>query len=118
MKKIKQTSTWQVVVIGLVISTILTLLIDYLLPTPWNFRFEGTWIKLFFILMIYTTINAIALGTAQAKHTIAKNEKLINYPFILPLIMASVMAPAFFICMLTGAQIFHAPYRCNIYGCG
>lgn len=110
MKKMKQTKTWQVVLIGLVISTILTAIIDYLLPTPWNFRSEGTWIKLFFILMIYTTIHAIAVGTAQAKYMIPKNDKLINLPFVLPLIMV----PAFFICMLTGAQIFNASNYASI----
>ena len=105
MKKFKQKSTWQVVAVGLVISTIITLVLDYLLPTPWNFRSEGTWIKLFFVLMIYTLINALMVGIAQAKCTISKNDKLINYPFIVPLIMI----PAFFICMVSGAQIFHAP---------
>ena len=105
MKKFKQKSTWQFVIIGLIISTIITVVIDYLIPTPWNFRSEGTWVKLFFVLMIYTTIHALILGVAQAKYVIPKNNKLVNYPFILPL----VMVPAFFLCLLTGAQIFHAP---------
>ena len=105
MKKFKQKSTWQFVIIGLIISTIFTVVIDYLIPTPWNFRSEGTWVKLFFVLMIYTTIHALILGVAQAKYVIPKNNKLVNYPFILPL----VMVPAFFLCLLSGAQIFHAP---------
>ena len=104
MKKMKQKSTGQLVIIGLVISTIITIILDYLIPTPWNIRSEGTWVKLFFVLMIYTTIHALIVGIAQAKHTIPKNNKLINYPFILP----GVLVPAFIIAQITGAQIFHA----------
>lgn len=104
MKNIKQTKTWQVVLIGLIISTIVAILIDYLLPSPWNFHSGATWIKLFFILIIYATIHALFVGTAQAKYKIPQNKKLVTMPFLLPLIMI----PAFFICLLTGAQIFNA----------
>ncbi|MBQ2706105.1 MAG: hypothetical protein IJF60_04730, partial [Agathobacter sp.] len=110
MKKMKQTKTWQVVLIGLIISTVITLIIDYLIPTAWNFRSQGTWIKVFIILMIYTTIHALLVGTAQAKYQIPKNDKLVNLPFLLPLIMV----PAFFICMITGAQIFNASKYASI----
>ena len=110
MKKMKQTKTWQVVLIGLIISTVITLIIDYLIPTAWNFRSQGTWIKVFIILMIYTTIHALLVGTAQAKYQIPKNDKLVNLPFLLPLIMV----PAFFICMITGAQIFNASNYASI----
>ena len=105
MKKMKQTATWKLVVIGLVISTVLTLILDYLIPTPWNFRSEGTWIKMFFVLMIYTLNHALILGVAQANYSIPKNDKLINLPFILP----TIMVPVFLICLMSGAQIFHAP---------
>lgn len=104
MKNFKQKSTGQLVLIGLVISTIITLAFDYLIPTPWNIRSEATWVKLFFVLMIYTFINAVLLSVAQAKYMIPKNNKIIAYPFLLPLIMV----PAFLICVLSGAQIFHA----------
>ena len=104
MNKMKQTKTWQVVITGLVISTIMALIIDYLIPTAWNFRSQGTWIKVFIILLIYTTIHSLFVGTAQAQYRIPKNDKLVNLPFLLPLIMV----PAFFICMLTGAQIFNS----------
>ena len=53
MKKMKQKPVWQSVVMGVIISTIITLVIDYLIPTPWNIRSEGTWFKLFFVFMIY-----------------------------------------------------------------
>ena len=59
MKKFKQRPIWQAVVIGLVISTAITLVFDYLLPTPWNFRSEGTWVKLFFVVLIYCFIKRI-----------------------------------------------------------
>lgn len=104
MKKIKQTPVWQAIVIGLVISTIITFVLDYLLPTPWNFRSEATWIKLFFIVMIYCFINLIAIATSQGKYESKRYEKLMNFPFVLP----AVMVPAFVICMITGAQIFNA----------
>lgn len=104
MKKFKQKPIWQAVVIGLVISTIITLIIDYLLPTPWNFRSEGTWVKLFFVVMIYCFINLIAIATTQGKYESKRYEKLMNYPFAIP----AIMIPAFVICMITGAEIFNA----------
>ncbi|MBQ3558300.1 MAG: hypothetical protein IJA07_02145 [Agathobacter sp.] len=110
MKKFKQTPVWQPVVIGLVISTVITLIFDYLLPTPWNFRSEGTWIKLFFVVMIYAFINAFAIAISQGKYEARRYEKLVNLPFVLPIIMV----PAFFICMLTGAEIFNAKNYANI----
>lgn len=105
MKKFKQTSTTKLVIIALLISTIIALVLDYLIPTPWNIRSIGTWVKAFFVLGIYTTIHALIIGIAQAKHSIPKNDKLVNYPFILP----AIMIPAFIIGLMSGAQIFHAP---------
>ena len=105
MKKMKQKSVGQLIIIGLIISTIITLVLDYLIPTPWNIRSEGTWIKLFFVVMIYCTIHALILGVAQAKYIIPKNDKLVNLPFIIP----TIMVPVFFVCLVSGAQIFHAP---------
>ena len=110
MKKMKQTPVWQAVVIGLVISTIITLGFDYLIPTPWNIRSEGTWFKLFFVLLIYTFINAIAVASSVGKYESKRYEKLITLPFVLP----GLMIPAFFICMITGAQIFNAGNYANI----
>ena len=104
MKKFKQRPVWQAVVIGLVISTVITLFFDYLLPTPWNFRYEGTWVKLFFILMIYCFVNLFAIAISQGKFESRRYEKLMNYPFVLP----AIMIPAFIICMITGAEIFNA----------
>ena len=78
MKRMKEKPIWQAVVIGLVISTIITLGFDYLLPTPWNIHYEGTWIKLFFVLLIYTFINAIAVASSVGKYETKRYEKLIN----------------------------------------
>lgn len=104
MKKYKQTPIWQLVVIGFVVSTILALGFDYLFPSPWNFRAEGTWLKVFFILMIYASTNALIVGLSLDKYDRKNYSKIINYPFVLPLIMI----PVFFICILTEAQIFNA----------
>lgn len=104
MKKFKQTSNLKIVLIGLLIGTIFTLIIDYLFPTPWNFRSEGTWIKAFFTLLIYALTISLPAAYAQAKHMAPKNDKVVNLPYVLPLLMI----PAFVICMLTGAQIFNA----------
>ena len=110
MKKFKQKPIWQAVVIGFIISTVITLAIDYLFPTPWNFHFEGTWIKLFFVLLIYGTINAIAIAISQGKYESKRYDRLATIPFVLP----AIMIPAFFVCMLTGAQIFNAGNYANI----
>ena len=110
MKRFKQKPIWQSVVIGLVISTVITLIFDYLLPTPWNFRSEGTWIKLFFVVLIYALINTIAVAVSVGKYESKRYDNLINLPFVLP----AIMIPAFFICLVTGAQIFNAEKYANI----
>ena len=110
MKRFKQKPIWQTVVIGLVISTVITLIFDYLLPTPWNFRSEGTWIKLFFVVLIYALINTIAVAVSVGKYESKRYDNLINLPFVLP----AIMIPAFFICLVTGAQIFNAEKYANI----
>jgi len=104
MKKYKQTKTWQVVVIGLIISTVIAFVIDYLFPTPWNIRYELTWVKAFIILLLYAVINGVVVSFAQTRFIMTKNDKVVKYPFLLPIIMI----PLFFICLLTGAQIFNA----------
>lgn len=110
MKKMKQKPVWQSVIIGLIISTVITLGFDYLFPSPWNIHSVGTWFKMFFVLLIYTFINAIVVASSVGKYETKKYEKLINLPFALP----AIMIPAFFICMLTGAEIFNAGNYANI----
>lgn len=104
MKKFKQKPVWQAVVIGLIISTMITLLIDYLIPSPWNFRSEGTWVKLFFVVLIYSFVNAIAILVSQGKYEAKRYDMHINLPFVIP----AIMILAFIICMITGAEIFNA----------
>lgn len=110
MQKMKQKPIWQSVVIGLVISTIITLGFDYLFPSPWNIHAIGTWIKLFFVLLIYCVINLAFVFSSIGKYETKRYERVMYLPFMLPLIMV----PAFFICMITGAQIFNASKYANI----
>lgn len=110
MKKFKEQPIWPAILIGLAISTLITLGIDYLLPTPWNIHSEGTWIKLFFVALIYGTINAIAVLIRQGKYESKRYDMLAAIPFVIPVIMI----PVFFICLLTGAQIFNAGNYANI----
>ena len=104
MKKMKKISRWQLIAIGVVISTVITLIIDYLFPTAWNIRDEFTWIKVFFAVLLYAGNNALILGYAHSKYLIAKDERFVNIPFLIPI----VLIPIFLICLLTGAQIFNA----------
>ena len=61
MKKMKKISRWQLIAIGVVISTVITLTIDYLFPTAWNIRDEFTWIKVFFAVLLYAFNNVLIL---------------------------------------------------------
>ena len=110
MKKFKQKPVWQAVVIGLIISTMITLLIDYLIPSPWNFRSEGTWVKLFFVVLIYSFVNAIAILVSQGKYEAKRYDMHINLPFVIP----AIMILAFIIAMFSGVQIFNAENYANI----
>lgn len=104
MKRYKEKPIWPAIIIGIAISTLITLGIDYLFPTPWNIHSEGTWIKVFFVSLIYGTINAIAIAINQGKYESKRYDILAGVPIIFPI----VMIPVFLICLLTGAQIFNA----------
>lgn len=104
MKRYKEKSIWPAIIIGIAISTLITLGIDYLFPTPWNIHSEGTWIKVFFVSLIYGTINAITIAMNQGKYESKRYDILAGVPIIFPI----VMIPVFLICLLTGAQIFNA----------
>lgn len=110
MKKIKTKPIWQSVIIGLIISTLITFGFDYLFPSPWNIHAGGTWFKLFFVLLVYCTINAVTVFLSVGKYESKRYEKLMYLPFSLPIIMV----PAFFICSIAGAQIFNAERYANI----
>ena len=110
MKRLKQMNIWQAIIIGLVISTIITLIIDYLIPTPWNFFYEGTWIKLFFILLVYAFNNVIIISITQGKYYSKETGRIMKLPFALP----AIMIPAFIICLISGVQIFNAKNYANI----
>ena len=110
MKQMKQKPIWQVIIIGLIISTIITVIFDYLFPSPWNIHDVGTWFKLFFVLLIYTFINAISIATSVGKYESKKYEKITYLPFVLPILMV----PAFVICMISSAEIFNAKNYANI----
>ncbi len=110
MKKSMSKSTIWYVLIAFVISTILVLLLNYVWPTPWNIRSVACWFKVFLILIIYTGMHAGFLACAASEFKIAKNETLIYGPIWLPIIMI----PAFFICLITGAEIFNSKNYANI----
>ena len=110
MKKIKTKPIWQSEIIELIISTLITLGFDYLFPSPWNIHAGGTWFKLFFVLLVYCTINAVTVFLSVGKYESKRYEKLMYLPFSLPIIMV----PAFFICSIAGAQIFNAERYANI----
>ena len=110
MQKFKQRPVWQAVLIGVLISTVITLIFDYLAPTPWNIRSEATWFKAVFVFGLYAFINALAVTTSTGKYEGKKYSKLILLPFALP----ALMIPAFVICMITGAEFFNAKNYANI----
>ena len=110
MQKMKQKPVWQSVVSGLVISTLITLGFDYLFPSPWNIHAGGTWFKLFFISLIYCFINVAFVASSVGKYEVKRYEKVMYLPFALP----AIMIPAFFICLISGAQIFNAEKYANI----
>ena len=110
MKKSMTKSTIGNIAIAFVISSILVFILNYLLPTPWNIRSIACWLKVFFILVIYTGMHALFLGIAASDYKIPKNEKLIYGPIWLPIIMI----PVFLISLLVGAEIFNSKNYASI----
>lgn len=97
-------------VTGLVISTLIVFVLNYLWPTPWNIHSVAAWIKVFLILVIYSCVNALFLSVGASEHRIPKHERLINIPMVLPVIMI----PIFFIGLLSGIEIFNSKNYANI----
>lgn len=110
MKKYKMKSKWQYVIIGLIISTIIVCILNYFWPSPWNLKAIECWIKIFVILCIYTGINCLLVFSAYEAKEIQKDSVLMFAPLLAPI----VVVVAFFVCLITGSQIFNSKAYANI----
>lgn len=91
---------------GVLISTIIVLLVNYLLPTPWNIHSAACWIKILAAIIIYASINGIMLAfvTGNDERTTEKKEEICGASILIILGVIVVMI----IGALSGAQIFHS----------
>lgn len=71
----KPISMGSAILTGLLISTVIVLLLDYLLPTPWNIHSAACWIKVLAALIIYASINGIMLAFVTATDEKTKDKK-------------------------------------------
>ncbi len=110
MKKYKMKTKWQYIIIGLVISTIMVLIMNYFWITPWNMESISCWIKVFVILCIYSAVNFLMLFSGYEAKEIHKEPMLMHVPFIAPIIVAVL----FLIGLITGAEIFNSAKYANI----
>ncbi len=107
MKKYKMKTKWNYVVIGLVISTILVLILNYFWPSPWNLKSIECWIKIFVILCIYAGVNAASVATAFTAREIDRDESL-GYVIYIPILAPALLSIIFILCLMTGAEIFNS----------
>ncbi len=110
MKKYKMTSIWKNVGIGLVISTLIVLGLDYIWPSPWNLKSMECWFKLIIVFILYATVNAGAVYDAYVENKTQRNANILGLPFVLP----AITFVLFFVCLLTGAEIFNSKAYANI----
>ena len=110
MKKYKMKTKWQYILIAFVISTILVMILNYFWVSPWNLKSIECWMKIFVILGIYSGMNLLFLYSGYEAKEIAKEDKLMYAPFLVPI----VMVPIFLICLITGAEIFNSKAYANI----
>lgn len=93
------------ILIGLVISLIVTLVLNYFWITPWNLTSIACWFKLIVILLIFSVNNCIAIAATVGNVT--TDDRIGNIaagPIMLPIIGVVIMI----IGGLTGVQIFHS----------
>ncbi len=93
------------IIIGLVISTIVTLALNYVWITPWNLTSIACWFKLIVILLIYSVNNCIAVAATAGN--ITSDDRLGNIaagPILLPVAAVVIMIVG----GITGVQIFHS----------
>lgn len=110
MQKYKMKSKWQYVITAFIISTILVLIMNYFWISPWNLKSVECWMKMFVILFIYTGMNFLFVYAGYESREIHKDERLMYGPFLIPI----VLVPVFFICLITGAEIFNSKAYANI----
>lgn len=99
------------ILIGLVISTLITLVLNYFWITPWNLTSAACWFKLIVILLIYSVINCTAVAATVGNVT--TDDRVGNIaagPILLPVAAVVIMV----IGGITGTQIFHASDYANI----
>ena len=102
----KPKSVFGYMLLSYIIGTIIILIVNYILPTPWNIHAPECWLKCMIILVIYAGLNCLFLsgGFLTKNIVLQKKAKLMFLPFLAPVILIL----AFMICGLTGAQIFHS----------
>ena len=102
----KPISMGSAILTGLLISTVIVLLVDYLLPTPWNIHSAACWIKVLAALILYASINGIMLAcvTATDEKTKGKKDTIGGASILIIFGVVVIMV----IGALSGAQIFHS----------
>lgn len=98
------------VVIGVIITAVITLGVNYLWPTPWNIHSIACWLKVILILIIFCVVNAITVCSMNRERTVSEVEDVISVPILFPVIV--LVGLIFGAC--TGAQIFHSDDYANI----
>ena len=110
MQKYKMKTKWQYVIAAFIISTLIVLVLNYFWPSPWNLKSVECWLKIFVILCIYAGINLLFVFGGYEAREIQKDTKLMYGPFLAPVAVILL----FFICMLTGAEIFNSQAYASI----
>lgn len=110
MKKYKMKTKWQYVVAAFVISTLIALVLDYCWPSPWNLKSIECWMKIIVLLCLYSGMNWLFLYAGVADKEIQRDSGLMYCPILAPVIMVCL----FFVCLMTGAEIFNSQAYANI----
>lgn len=110
MKNQKQKPQRVFIIIGIVISLVLTTGLDYLWPAPWNIHSVECWFKVLIILFIYAAVNLIMVAIGNFGHKSFNENRIMSIPFVFPVLTLLFL----FIGALTGAQIFHSEAYANL----
>ena len=100
------------ILLALIITAVLTAVLNYVFPTPWNIRSGMCWFKVMLILVIYSAVNGVVMASVYATKQMSKDSaETIGG---IPLCMLGVVLFGFFLGEASGLQLFHSKAYADI----
>ena len=101
------------ILVGLAITVVLTMILNYIWPSPWNIHSIECWIKVIVILVIFCAANGLSVFAGCGENGM-KSQKAVENTIEMPIFLPFLVFIGLVFGACTGAQIFHSEDYANL----